>query len=56
MKRLVLPLLTMALAFAQDATNFPTIGEIIRDDPRLDKLIPKASRIEVDVAPLRNSD
>jgi len=47
MKKLVLPLLTITLAFAQDTTNFPTIGEIIRDDPRLDKLIPKASRIEV---------
>ncbi len=32
---------------AQDSTNFPTIGEIIRLDPRLDQLIDKNARIEV---------
>ncbi|MCH9653898.1 MAG: SMP-30/gluconolactonase/LRE family protein [Planctomycetes bacterium] len=32
---------------AQDSTNYPTIGEIIRLDPRLDQLIDKDTRIEV---------
>ncbi len=33
--------------WAQRTTNFPTIGRIVREDPRLDKLIPKDARIEV---------
>jgi gluconolactonase len=32
---------------AQDTLNFPTFGTIHRDDPRLDKLIPKDAKIEV---------
>ena len=32
---------------AQDSTNFPTIGEIIRVDPRLDELIAPDAKIEV---------
>jgi gluconolactonase len=34
-------------AMAQNTTNFPVIGEIIRLDPKLDKLIPKDAVIEV---------
>ena len=32
---------------AQDSTNFPTIGEIVRLDPRLDQLIDKDAKLEV---------
>jgi len=32
---------------AQDTLNFPTLGEIVRMDPRLDDLIPPDARIEV---------
>lgn len=34
-------------ALAQNTTNFPTIGEIVRLDPKLDDLIPKDVVIEV---------
>ncbi len=47
MKRLMLAPLLLAAAMAQDTTNFPVIGEIIRDSPRLDELIPRDARIEV---------
>ena len=36
-----------ALLPAQDTTNFPALGEVVRMDPRLDRLIPKDARIEV---------
>ncbi|HAH43277.1 MAG TPA: gluconolactonase, partial [Planctomycetaceae bacterium] len=32
---------------AQDSTNYPTIGEVVRVDPGLDALIDKDARIEV---------
>ncbi len=35
------------LISAQDSTNFPTIGEVIRLDPRMDNLVPKEEKIEV---------
>ena len=34
-------------ARAQDTTNFPTIGEVVRLDPRLDALVPPDAKIEV---------
>lgn len=34
-------------AAAQDTTNFPVLGEVVRNDPRLDTLVPKDARIEV---------
>jgi gluconolactonase len=43
---LALALLSSAAA-AQDATNFPVLGEIVRLDPRLDALVPKDAKIEV---------
>ncbi len=36
-----------AILPAQDTTNFPVLGEVVRMDPRLDRLIPKDARIEV---------
>ncbi|MCB1122279.1 MAG: SMP-30/gluconolactonase/LRE family protein [Verrucomicrobiae bacterium] len=33
--------------FAQDSLNFPTIGEVKRLDPRIDRLIPRNAVIEV---------
>ena len=33
--------------WAQDTTNFPTLGQIVREDPRLDKILPRDARIEV---------
>ena len=47
MKKLLLLPLLLVSALAQDTLNFPVIGEIIRNDPRIDKLIPKDARIEV---------
>ncbi|SFD69054.1 SMP-30/gluconolactonase/LRE family protein [Spirosoma endophyticum] len=38
--------ITLTSAIAQ-TTNYPTIGQVIRVDPRLDKLIPKEAKIEV---------
>lgn len=32
---------------AQDSTNYPTLGEVVRIDPRLDQLIDKDAKIEV---------
>ncbi len=32
---------------AQDSTNFPTLGKIVRLDPRLDDLLPKDAKLEV---------
>jgi gluconolactonase len=39
--------LVAASAAAQDTTNFPVLGEVVRLDPALDKLIPPDARIEV---------
>ena len=47
MKTSLAALLLVTCAAAQDTTNFPVIGEIIREDPRFDRLIPKDARIEV---------
>ncbi len=33
--------------FAQNTTNFPHLGEVIRLDPKFDKLVPKNAAIEV---------
>ena len=43
---LVLPLFDAGL-LAQDTTNFPSLGEIVRLDPALDALIPGDAKIEV---------
>jgi gluconolactonase len=37
----------IASASAQDTTNYPTLGEIVRLEPQLDALIPSDARIEV---------
>jgi gluconolactonase len=42
----VLWVLTMQV-LGQNRPNFPTIGTVIRNDPRLDRLIPPDARIEV---------
>jgi gluconolactonase len=47
MKLTLLAWLSITCVFAQDTTNYPIIGEIVREDPRLDKLIPKDAKIEV---------
>ena len=47
MKRL-LPLLLLGLpVLGQDTLNFPVLGEIIRTDSRIDRLIPAGARLEV---------
>ncbi len=40
-------LLWLGLLPAQDSTNFPTIGQVVRLDPALDRLIAPDARIEV---------
>ena len=40
-------LLTAVLLSAQDTTNYPTLGRIIREDPRLDQIIAPDARIQV---------
>ena len=35
------------VALAQDTTNYPILGRIHREDPRLDELIPRDAQIEV---------
>ncbi len=47
MRKLLVLSVMAAAGLAQDTTNFPVIGEIIRDDPRFDKLIPRDAKIEV---------
>ena len=47
MKKLALLPLILLTALAQDTTNFPAIGEIVREDSRLDRLIPRDAKIEV---------
>lgn len=53
MKRLILffalasSILSVHQAVAQDSTNYPVLGKIVRLDPRFDKLIPKDAKIEV---------
>ena len=39
--------LLAAPLMAQRTKNFPAIGRVVREDPRIDKLIPKDARIEV---------
>ncbi len=46
-KTLALLALAATPALAQDSTNFPSIGEIIRLHPDVEKLIPKDAKIEV---------
>ncbi len=41
-----LALLTTRIC-AQDTRNFPVIGEIVREDPKLDELLPPGAKIEV---------
>jgi gluconolactonase len=41
------PFLFAAVLCAQDTLNFPVLGRIIREDPRLDQLIPADAKIEV---------
>lgn len=45
--RLFAVALFAAPAAAQDTTNFPVLGEVVRNDPRLDQLVPKDAKIEV---------
>lgn len=45
--RFLLPLLYTGMLIAQDTTNFPTLGRILRDDPRFDQLIAPDARIQV---------
>ena len=45
--RWVALLLTAVLLPAQDTTNYPILGRIIREDPRLDQIIAPDARIEV---------
>ena len=40
-------LLMVAFACAQRTANYPTIGEIIRSNPRFDALVPPGTKIEV---------
>ena len=47
MKRLLLLPILLAAASGQDTTNFPVLGEVVREDPRLDRLIAPDARIEV---------
>jgi gluconolactonase len=48
-KRLAVLALCLSAAplAAQRTNNFPSIGRVIREDPRIDKLIPSDARIEV---------
>jgi gluconolactonase len=41
------PFFLAAVLCAQDTMNFPVLGKIIREDPRLDQLIPPDAKIEV---------
>ncbi len=43
----LLLLLWLGLLSAQDSTNFPTIGQLVRLDPALDSLVSPDARIEV---------
>ena len=49
----ILPLFLLGAAlvapytFAQNTKNFPVLGRIVREDPRLDQLIPPDAKIEV---------
>lgn len=45
--RLFIIALLPAVAVAQDTKKFPTLGEVVRLDPALDKLIAKDAKIEV---------
>ncbi len=47
MRHLLLALSAATVIMAQDTTNFPVIGQIVREDPRLDKLIAPGAQIEV---------
>lgn len=43
----MIALLCTSPLFAQNTTNFPVLGEIIRLDPKFDELVPKDAKIEV---------
>jgi len=47
MKRVVWVTFLATIVSAQDTRNFPTIGEIIREDPKIDELIAPDARVEV---------
>ena len=47
MRRAIALLFTTVLMSAQDTTNYPILGRIIREDPRLDQIIAPDARIEV---------
>jgi gluconolactonase len=48
LKRIAAVVLALTyMSEAQDTRNFPSLGRVIRNDPRLDKLIPKDAKIEV---------
>jgi gluconolactonase len=46
-RSIVTLLFCAAVLPAQRTSNYPTLGRVIRNDPRLDKLIPPDARIEV---------
>jgi gluconolactonase len=47
MKLALVALLIVSPGFGQRTKNYPTLGKIVRADPRLDRLIPKDAKIEV---------
>jgi len=42
----LLPLL-LTVALAQETANYPTIGEVVREDSRMDEIMPRNAEIEV---------
>ncbi len=47
MKRLAIALAILVPSLGQDTTNFPVLGEVIRHDARMDRLIAPGAEIEV---------
>jgi len=47
MRKLVLVAALSLAAFAQDTTNFPVFGKIVRLDPRLDQLLGTDAKLEM---------
>jgi gluconolactonase len=47
MRTFILLMTMTAVLGAQDTTNFPILGRIIRNDPKLDALLPADAKIEV---------
>ncbi|MCC6291837.1 MAG: SMP-30/gluconolactonase/LRE family protein [Bryobacterales bacterium] len=47
MRKLVLAAALSVAIFAQDTTNFPVLGKVVRLDPKLDELLAPDARLEV---------